>query len=284
MRFECVTGYTSLSWGSPERTGCAQLKGPACRPRERNLRVGRSVPGDMSHKWKQRCWLEWGMLGFGLPGLIVTVSRLVRFLIPAARHGSLGQRYVLSIVGGVIAEWICVVAVWLYLRANNESFSDLGAWRAGNWAGWSLALSVAALTIASNLRFLPRMGVPISYAFAPRGFHLIVALATGITAGFCEEILFRGLLMTDFSKAGYGKSAQVILPGISFGFSHLGYTVHGFIAGAGIMIPTAILGMLWGIAYLLGRRGLLPCMVAHFLNDATALPWIGFFMFRGTLG
>jgi membrane protease YdiL (CAAX protease family) len=76
----------------------------------------------------------------------------------------------------------------------------------------------------------------------------------------------------------------VILPGISFGFSHLGYTVHGVLAGLGIMIPTAILGMMWGTAYLLGKRSLLPCMVAHFLNDATALSWIGFFMFKGTLG
>jgi hypothetical protein len=131
---------------------------------------------------------------------------------------------------------------------------------------------------------LSQDGIPISYAFAPQGVRLIASLATGITAGFCEEALFRGFLMTDFHRAGYGKVAQVILPGIAFGFSHLGYTVHGFVAGAGIMIPTAILGMLWGVAYLLGRRCLVPCMVAHFLNDATALSWIGFFMFKGTLG
>jgi membrane protease YdiL (CAAX protease family) len=238
----------------------------------------------MSNRAKQRCWIEWGILGFGLPACMTAASSLVRFSIPASQHGSLGQRYVLSIVGGVIAEWAFVIAAWLYLRENNESFSDLGAWRSGSWAAWCLALTVAALTIAGNLRFFPRMGIPIHYAFAPRGYHLVAALATGITAGFCEEILFRGLLMTDFKNAGYGKAAQVVLPGLAFGFSHLGYTVHGFLAGAGIMIPTAILGMVWGIAYLLGRRELLPCMVAHFLNDATALPWIGFFMFKGMLG
>jgi len=87
--------------------------------------------------------------------------------------------------------------------------------------------------------------------------------------------------MTEFAQAGYGKLAQVVLPGIAFGFAHLGYFVHGFIAGVGIMVPTAVLGMLWGVAYLLGRRGLVPCIVAHFLNDSTALPWIAFFMFSG---
>ena len=36
--------------------------------------------------------------------------------------------------------------------------------------------------------------------------------------------------------------------------------------------------MMWGIAYLLARRSLVPVIVARFLNDATALPWITFFM------
>jgi membrane protease YdiL (CAAX protease family) len=183
-----------------------------------------------------------------------------------------------------MAEWVFVAAALLIQKHRHESFRDLGAWRFGNWTGWSVALLFAELTIASNLRFLPRMGIPISYAFAPRGFHLVASLATGITAGFCEEVLFRGLLMTDFTQAGYGKVVQVIIPGLSFGFSHVGYAVHGFLAGVGIMVPTAIRGMMWGVAYLLGRRALIPCMVAHFLNDSTALAWIGFFMFKGSLG
>jgi membrane protease YdiL (CAAX protease family) len=145
-------------------------------------------------------------------------------------------------------------------------------------------VTFAAITIASNLRFFPRMGIPIHYAFAPTGFHLAASLLTGITAGYCEELLFRGLLMTDFAKAGYSKATQIIVPGISFGFSHLGYSVHGLLPALGIMAPTAVLGMLWGISYLLGKRALLPCMVAHFLNDATALSWVGFFMFKGSLG
>lgn len=238
----------------------------------------------MAIRFQLRCWLEWSILGFGLPGLIAALSALIKAGMPAAQHGTVGERYLLSLTGGVIAEWIFVIAAWLVLKNRKQSFSDLGAWRMGNWAAWSLALLVAALTIASNLRFFPRMEIPISWAFTPRGIHLVAGLATGITAGFCEEILFRGLLMTDFRKAGYGPVAQVIFPGISFGFSHLGYVVHGFLAGAGIMLPTAVLGMLWGVAYLLGRRGLIPCMVAHFLNDATALSWIGFFMFKGSLG
>jgi len=68
------------------------------------------------------------------------------------------------------------------------------------------------------------MHIPLSYAFFPPfGFHLFSALTVGITAGFCEEVLYRAFLMTKFAEA-------------------------------------------------------VPAMIAHFLNDATALHWIGFFM------
>jgi membrane protease YdiL (CAAX protease family) len=230
-----------------------------------------------------RCWFEWAVLGFGLPALIVGMSKVVGH-IPSAQRGSVELRYVWSLAGGVLAEWLVMFAIWLLIKRRRQSIKDFGGWGSGVWKAWVLALALAGLSIASNLRFFPMMGIPYRDAFAPRGFHFVAALMTGITAGFCEEFLFRGFLMTEFGAANYGKTAQVIFPGLSFGFSHLGYSVHGLIAAIGIMVPTAILGMLWGVAYLLGRRRLLPCVVAHFLNDFTALPWIGFFMFRGSLG
>jgi membrane protease YdiL (CAAX protease family) len=97
-------------------------------------------------------------------------------------------------------------------------------------------------------------------------------------AGFCEEVLFRAYLMTQFAQVGYGKAMQTLIPGLAFGLAHAGYLNQGFLAWLGIVVPTAFLGMMWGLAYLLGRRSLIPVIVAHFLNDATALPWIAFFM------
>ena len=157
-------------------------------------------------------------------------------------------------------------------QKSGVSFKDLGAWRVGTWAAWALALALAALSILSNLRLFPRMHIPISYAFLPHGFHLFAALVLGITAGFCEEVLFRAFLMTQFANAGYGKTIQVLIPGLAFGLAHAGYLNQGFLVWLGIVLPTAFLGMMWGAAYLLGRRSLLPTIVAHFLNDATALP------------
>jgi len=230
------------------------------------------------------CWLESLIVGLGIPGAIWIISKLISLSIPAAVHGSAAQRFLLWILGGVIVEWVFVVVVWFVLRSRGSSFKDIGVWRFGTWPAWVVALLFAALSISSNLRFLPRMHIPISYAFMPRGFHLVAALLLGITAGFCEEVLFRAFLMTEFANAGYGKVMQVLMPGVAFGLAHAGYLNQGLLPWLGIMLPTAFLGMIWGIAYLLGRRSLLPVVVAHFLNDATALPWIAFFMVTGSLG
>ena len=218
------------------------------------------------------------ILGLGIPSAIWAVSKFISASIPAAVHGSPEQRFFFWFSAGVVVEWLFVIGLWFVLRRRGLSFTDLGVWRVGTWPAWVVALLLAALSIGSNLRLLPRMHVPISSAFLPHGFHLFAALTLGITAGFCEEVLFRAYLMTQFAKVGYGKAMQTLIPGLAFGLAHAGYLNQGFLVWLGIVVPTAFLGMMWGLAYLLGRRSLIPVIVAHFLNDATALPWIAFFM------
>jgi membrane protease YdiL (CAAX protease family) len=236
------------------------------------------VTGVTASSSRLHCWVESLILGLGIPSAIWVVSRVISVSIPAAVHGSPQERFFYWLSAGVVVEWLFVAALWFVLPHRGLSFRELGVWRLGTWPAWLVGLLLASLSIASNLRLLPRMHVPISNAFLPHGFHLFVALTLGITAGFCEEVLFRGFLMTEFAKAGYGKAMQVLVPGFAFGLAHAGYLNQGFLIWLGIMLPTMFLGMMWGVAYLMGRRSLVPTMVAHFLNDATALPWIAFFM------
>ncbi len=242
-----------------------------------------TVPAVRTAYPRLRCWIESAILAFGAPAVIWAVSRLIASSIPAALHGTIEQRFWLWACAGLVQEWSFVGAVWLVLRKRGSSFRDIGVWRSGTWTAWAVALGVAALSIGSNLRFLPRMHIPIWYAFFPRGFHLLAALAIGTTAGFCEEVLYRAFLMTEFAEAGYNQVTQVVLPGVVFGLTHAGYLNLGFLPWLGIMLPTAFVGMMWGISYLAGRRSLVPAMVAHFLNDATALHWITFSMVTARL-
>ena len=225
------------------------------------------------------CWIEALALGAIVPAGILGVDKLMSASIPTATHGSAEQRFLLWVSHGMIVEWALVAVVWLMLRRRGSSFKELGVWRAGTWAAWVLALGLAALSIANNLRFFGFLHIPIMSAFLPRGFHLIASLMIGTTAAFCEEVLFRAFLMSEFAGAGYGKLMQVLIPGLAFGLAHAGYGSQGWYAWIGVAVPTAFLGMIWGVAYLLGRRSLVPVMVAHFLNDATALSWLLFLPF-----
>jgi len=244
-----------------------------------------SILGDGAVKhYPIRLWTEFVILALGLPAAIWAFSKLIKTSVPASTYGSPGERFLWWIAGPSIAEWLFVLGIVFILRHRGLSLNDIGVWRGGNWRAWIFALSFASLAIGSNLRFLPRMNVPISSAFFPQGFHLAAALIMGTTAGFCEEVLFRGFLMTEFANAGYRKVAQVLIPGVAFGLAHAGYLNQGFLPWLGIAVPTALIGMMWGVSYLLGQRSLIPAMVAHFLNDATALQWISFFMVTGALG
>jgi hypothetical protein len=148
----------------------------------------KGVAGSFS---RLQCWVDSLILGIGIPSAIWAVSKFISVSIPAAIHGSPEQRFFFWCSAGVVVEWLFVIGLWFVLRQRRVSFTDLGVWRLGTWPAWVVALLLAALSIGSNLRILLRMHVPISSAFLPHGFHLFVALALGITAGFCEEVLKR---------------------------------------------------------------------------------------------
>jgi len=154
-------------------------------------------------------------------------------------------------------------------------YDDLEHGERGSWH-WVLPLFQSAVICD----FCPACRFLFRTRFSPPfGFHLFSALTVGITAGFCEEVLYRAFLMTEFAEAGYNQAMQVLLHGLVFGLTHAGYlNLVGFLPWLGIVLPAAFIGMMWGVSYLLGRRSLVPAMIAHFLNDATALHWIGFFM------
>ena len=189
-----------------------------------------------------QCWVESVVLAVGSPVLIWGVSRLISLSVPTAANGSTEQRFLLWAGEGAVVLWSFVIVLWFVLRGRGLSFHAFGVWRLGTWPAWVVALLFTVLSTGSNLRFLPRMHVPISYAFFPPGLHLPAALIIGITGGFCEEVLYRAFLMTEFANAGYGKAMQVLIPGLAFGLSHAGYLNQGFLPWLGLMVPIASSG------------------------------------------
>ena len=82
-----------------------------------------------------------------------------------------------------------------------------------------------------------------------------------VTAGICEEIIFRGYLQRQFSVFFRSPAAGVAVQGIMFGASH-GYQ------GPKFMLIIVVYGVLFGLLAR-SRRSLRPGMIAHFLQDLT---------------
>ena len=80
-----------------------------------------------------------------------------------------------------------------------------------------------------------------------------------LTAGFCEEIIFRGYLQKQFAAASGMASIGILAQGVLFGAAH-GYQ------GTKLMFTIGVYGALFGILAA-WRKSLRPGMMAHFLQD-----------------
>jgi membrane protease YdiL (CAAX protease family) len=92
-----------------------------------------------------------------------------------------------------------------------------------------------------------------------------------LTAGFCEEIAFRGYLQKQFHAFTGSIAAAVVLQGIVFGIS------HGYQGWKNVVVIT-ILGILYGVLAA-WRRNLRANMIAHAWSDAWE-GWLKFVLFR----
>ena len=135
---------------------------------------------------------------------------------------------------------------------------------------WAIAFYLAANAILSLLATgLAKIGLPI-----PGDVGLLIPTTTGgkifwvavaATAGVCEEVAFRGYLMTRLRLAFNLKSwvIPVIVASLAFGSAH-GYQ------GPGGMILISVYGLMFALLFIYTGR-LWPCVIAHFLQDALNL-------------
>lgn len=95
--------------------------------------------------------------------------------------------------------------------------------------------------------------------FPVRGpLEIVLWIAVSMTAGFCEELVFRGYLLRQFAAFTGSIWAGLLLQGIVFGLMH----PRGWKA----VIVISVLGVLYG-ALALWRKDLKPGMIAHGWSD-----------------
>ncbi|NLK20733.1 MAG: CPBP family intramembrane metalloprotease [Epulopiscium sp.] len=123
---------------------------------------------------------------------------------------------------------------------------------------------IASLLIAQFILYLfpQNMEVAKNLSEIILGEHnfIVALLVFALLPAICEEIFFRGLLMTAFRKKATGLRA-IILSSVLFGITHIDFIR---------MVPTAILGLTLGYAVYNTGSIFIP-MLMHFLNNGIAI-------------
>jgi len=164
-------------------------------------------------------------------------------------------------------EWLGVFLVWLALRHRGLSVGSLvsGRWQTPRAFFRDLGLAVGFMVVVIPLAgvFAYLLGANNNSALpniTPKTLlELLVFLVLAASAGFGEELVFRGYLTEQFSAWNGSRAIAVLLQGVVFGLAH-GFYGKAMLA---IMLQGWLLGLL---AY--WRKSLRPGMLAHWLQDS----------------
>lgn len=188
----------------------------------------------------------------------------------ATHRSAVAAHHVIRYIFGMGAEWVLLLLTWWGLRMRRVSFAALLGFRRG-WAAviedlgaagafWIVAVIVLALiglTLKTAGFSAPQKTL---MAIAPRTpLEVLLWVMLSMTAGFCEEFVFRGYLLRQFSSAGAGLWLGVLASSLLFGVS------HGYEGAAGMIAITAYGAMFCVLA--LVRGSLRPGMIAHAWHD-----------------
>lgn len=171
----------------------------------------------------------------------------------------------------IVMQWLVVAFIWFGIRRRGLTIRELIG---GAWPRWTAVLRdigiavvfliVSGIILAATSRLLHASNREVAERLLPHTrVDVAVYLLLCATAGFCEEIIFRGYLQKQLTAWTGSATAGLLLQAIIFGAGH-GYQ------GPRLMAVIAVFGCLFGLLAQ-WRRSLRPGMIAHFLQDSSAL-------------
>jgi len=173
----------------------------------------------------------------------------------------------------ILFQWSIVAIIAWRSEARGYWPADLGLAVHGGLRTLTAAI-VGAATLSAfqwfNLRRLGRtpgktrdfMQQLAQRIFPQSPVEFSIYLALAITAGLCEEFIYRGFAMAVLHRAGFSIWLVIIISSILFGLAHL-------YQGRGGFVGTFVIGVVFGIARI-AYDGLIPAMTWHFAVDAVA--------------
>lgn len=179
-------------------------------------------------------------------------------------------------LSAVLSQWLLALMGLAVAAFVLRSFAAAGFRGIGfeSLAGWTLALTLPACAALVGVIALERRGLwppesELVHLLLPvtRRERAWCLLVLAPTAAFCEELLYRGVLLYQITQWTRWSGWAVVVTSAAFGLAHAYQGLNG-------MVRAALLGALLAAPVVL-TGSLYPSMLAHFLIDAVALVWLG---------
>jgi hypothetical protein len=200
--------------------------------------------------------------------IIIAAWAWVGVITAAKLRAHTGPPLIVFYWAAAIFEWLIAAYVVVGVRRQGGSLRELigGSWERGRdfWRDVLVALVfwLVALGCLGALRFALRVnrGADAVRFVAPQSkVEMISWMFVSLTAGFCEETIFRGYLQRQFLAWSGKPTLGILLSAIVFGL------VHAY-QGAKQSLIIGVFGALLGIlAY--RRRSLRPGIMVHAWHD-----------------
>lgn len=213
-------------------------------------------------------WLIFAVLGILLPWR--GRARLRKLLEQPAMSGA--DRLALY-ASTIVFQWLMVLITAWRARARGLTWTDLGLLHQGSLR-IVMAAIVGAATLGAlqwfNLRRIGQSQRPTpgflrqlaARLFPQSRTELALYLLLALTAGLCEEFLYRGFTMAALARWGLPPWSVVLLSSVLFGLAHLYQGRSGFLS-------TLVIGTVFGTARIT-YHALAPEIAWHAAFDAVA--------------
>jgi uncharacterized protein len=164
----------------------------------------------------------------------------------------------------IVFEWLLVLYVRWGIRKRGVSLRDLisGRWATSIDILRDLALGGILWAVWIGIERLSLFGHAPNTAegLLPKGIlESLVWIPVALSAGFCEELAFRGYLQKQVQTIAGSALVAVFLQGFLFGIGHL-------YEGPQAVVKIVLYGVLFGLLAM-WRRSLRPGMIAHVWSD-----------------
>ena len=185
--------------------------------------------------------------------------------LSVAAHPNRVRGYML----GICFEWVLFAVVLAGVRHRNGSFCTVlgDRWHSGRQVLRDIGIALGFWILASGLLWVCGLVLrihgnnPAITTMLPHGaLEVVLWIALSVTAGICEEAIFRGYLQPQFMALTRNAPGGILLSAAVFGAAHA-YQGHKMV------ILIAFYGaMFGGLSY--WRGSVRPGMIAHGWQDS----------------